>query len=175
MRRPPGSTAGPRRSAPRKAQPAASAYALCLRWLTVRDRTEVELRRKLAQKEIAPPEIDAAIERIRGLGYLDDARFAKVRAEGLLARGRLGPRGVAARLAAAGLSREQVGSAVRRAMEGRSELDLARAALLKKHPAAVGTSDPKLRSKAVRFLLGRGFSADAAGKALDLDLSGADE
>ena len=169
MRRPPGSTAGPRKAPP------PSAYALCLRWLTVRDRTEVELRRKLGQKELAPHEIDAAIERVRGLGYLDDARFAQVRADGLLARGRLGPRGVAARLAAAGLSREQVAAAIRQAMEGRSELALARAALVKKHPAAVGTSDAKLRSKAVRFLLGRGFSADAAGKALDLDLSGVDE
>src|SRR6185312_210663 len=118
-----------------------SALDQALRWLAVRDRTEGELRLKLKRKSYPADQIAAALERLRGLGYLDDARFARGRAEVLLARGRLGPRGVQARLLAAGLSREQIAEAVGKAMENRDELTLAKAALARRHPDAAGTPD----------------------------------
>ena len=167
MKRPEGST-GRRRA---KAPPP-TAFAQALRWLTVRDRSEAELRTKLKRAKHLPEQIEAAVLRLRALGYLDDARFARVRAESLIARGRLGPRGAAARLAAAGLSREQVQTAVGSAMKDRDELALARAALLRKHPGAVGSDDPKLRARAVRFLLGRGFSGAVVGRALGVEVEG---
>jgi regulatory protein len=49
-----------------------------LRLLTVRPRTEKELRDRLRQKAYEPSAIDAAIERIHGWGYLDDAAFARL-------------------------------------------------------------------------------------------------
>ncbi|MBS2028349.1 MAG: RecX family transcriptional regulator [Deltaproteobacteria bacterium] len=157
-----------------KAAAPPSALDQALRWLAVRDRTEGELRLKLKRKSYPADQIAAALERLRGLGYLDDARFARGRAEALLSRGRLGPRGVESRLLAAGLDRELISTAVRNAMATRDELSLARAALARRHPEAPGTPDRKLRSKAVRFLLGRGFSSDVVSRALGVDVDGGD-
>lgn len=46
------------------------------RFLGARPRSEREVRDNLASKEIAPPVIDLAVERLYGLGYLDDRAFA---------------------------------------------------------------------------------------------------
>jgi regulatory protein len=141
-----------------------------VRYLKVRDRSEKELRLKLRQKAVPPEEIDQAIERVRKLGYLDDARFAKARAESLIGRGRLGPRGVAARLARAGVERGAAQEAIDGAMERHDELETVRALVKKKHPQAIGTDDPKVRARAVRFLLGRGFSSSIISRALQVEV-----
>ena len=46
------------------------------RFLSHRPRSEQEVRRNLTEKETPPPVIDAAVERLRTLGYLDDHTFA---------------------------------------------------------------------------------------------------
>lgn len=46
-------------------------------FLSYRPRSAQELRRSLAEKEIAPAVIDAAIERLAAMGYVDDAAFAR--------------------------------------------------------------------------------------------------
>jgi regulatory protein len=65
----------------------ASAYETALNLLTARPYTARNLRRKLVQKEFAPAEVDAAIERLIGNGILDDSRYAAQFARGRL----LGP------------------------------------------------------------------------------------
>jgi len=65
----------------------ASAYEIALNLLTARPYTIRNLRRKLVQKEFAPDEVDAAIERLVGNGILDDSRYAAQFARGRL----LGP------------------------------------------------------------------------------------
>jgi regulatory protein len=65
----------------------ASAYETALNLLTARPYTARNLRRKLVQKEFAPAEIDAAIERLVANGILDDSRYAAQFARGRL----LGP------------------------------------------------------------------------------------
>ena len=65
----------------------ASAYETALNLLTARPYTTRNLRRKLIQKEFAPVEVDAAIERLVGNGILDDSRYAAQFARGRL----LGP------------------------------------------------------------------------------------
>lgn len=154
----------------KRGAPPPSAYGVLLRLLTVRDRTERELRQRLARKGFTISEAEAALERVRGLGYLDDARFAAGRAEGLLGRRGLGPRAVRARLAAAGVGREQAQAAVAQAMASRDELALARAALSRKHPGAAASDDPKVRARAARFLLGRGFGAGVIARVLKVEL-----
>lgn len=52
-----------------------SAMDSAARFLSYRPRSEQEVRRNLEEKETAPAVIDAAIERMRGLGYLDDRAF----------------------------------------------------------------------------------------------------
>ena len=48
-----------------------------VRLLTYRPRSVAEVRRNLAGKQIPEPVIDAAIERLGRLGYLDDKAFAR--------------------------------------------------------------------------------------------------
>jgi regulatory protein len=46
------------------------------RFLSLRPRSIYEVRQNLIQKDTPPPVIDAAIERLTALGYLDDQQFA---------------------------------------------------------------------------------------------------
>lgn len=153
----------------RKAEPP-TAYGRALRLLGVRDRTERELRQRLARAGHVEEEIAKALERLRSHGYLDDERFARGQAESLLSRGRVGPRAAAVKLVAAGVTREQAREAVRNSMSTRDELQLARAALAKRHPEAAASEDPRVRARAVRFLLGRGFSPGVVSRALHVEL-----
>ncbi len=55
----------------------AGAVDRAVRLLGYRPRSEQEVRRSLAQKDVPQPVIDSAIERLRALGYLDDHAFAE--------------------------------------------------------------------------------------------------
>ena len=59
------------------AGPPPDAFETALRLLTGRPHSELELRRKLGRRRCPPEEIDRAVVRARGLGYLDDAAFAQ--------------------------------------------------------------------------------------------------
>lgn len=64
------------------------AYPLALRWLTLRSRSEADLRQRLQQKGCDPDEIEHALQRCCELGYIDDQRYAIERAGQLMRRGR---------------------------------------------------------------------------------------
>jgi regulatory protein len=53
----------------------------------VRDHSEASLGDRLERRGIAAAEREHAVDRLRLLGYVDDARFARTRAESLAARG----------------------------------------------------------------------------------------
>ncbi len=153
-------------TAGRRRAPPPTPMGRALRWLSIRDRSEAELRRKLREAEVAPEQIDATLERLRSLGYLDDERFARSRARALLGRGRHGPRAVSSKLAQAGLARDSVAQAVSEAMASCDELAMARGVIDRKYPQAPGNPDARVRAKAMRFLLGRGFNASVARQAV---------
>ncbi|HEY1420459.1 MAG TPA: RecX family transcriptional regulator [Candidatus Dormibacteraeota bacterium] len=69
-----------------------------------RAHSQTELRRKLGRRGHPEPEVDAALARLCELGYLDDRSFA----EGHVRRRQvgLGPRALAAELAARGVDRQ---------------------------------------------------------------------
>lgn len=58
-------------------QPAPDAFSAALRLLSRRPHAVAEIRRALARKFKNEAEIDAAIARLRELGYLDDGKFAR--------------------------------------------------------------------------------------------------
>ena len=58
-----------------------------VRALARRDHSAATLRAKLERTGVSEPAREAAIETLAGVGYLDDERFARNRAEGLAARG----------------------------------------------------------------------------------------
>jgi regulatory protein len=65
-----------------------SVFDCALRVLALRDHSEAELRRKLKTKGYQADEIEASVERLRELGYLDDARFARSFAGSAVRNGR---------------------------------------------------------------------------------------
>jgi regulatory protein len=145
-----------------------------LRLLSMRARTRQELQQALARKQHPPAAIASALERVQALGYLDDARYARARAESLLGEGKMGPQGVAQRLRARGIPAEVVRSALQDA-ERALDFDpvaTARALLERRGLFTPGrTLTDKEKAKAARILAARGFSAAVAerllGTALD--------
>jgi regulatory protein len=69
------------------------AFQNALQLLNARPRSERELREKLARKGFAPEACDAALERLRKAGLVDDAAFARYWVENRLA---FRPKGAAA-------------------------------------------------------------------------------
>jgi regulatory protein len=141
--------------------PPPDAFEATVRLLTQRPHSEVELRRKLGRRRCPPEDIDGAVARARGLGYLDDAAFARALAT-QRARTR-GPALIAAELAAKGVDRAVVHDAV--SGVPRAEL-LASARRLAAR--AAGTDRRVVASR----LLRRGFPGDVVREALELEPDG---
>jgi regulatory protein len=111
------------------------------------DRSAAELGAQLARRGLRPGERDAAVETMARLGYVDDARFARSRAEALADRG-YGDAAIACDLERRGVANDQVAAALEAVAP---EADRARV-------AASRAEDPM---KAARLLASKGFSADA--------------
>lgn len=138
---------------------ASEALNAAFRLLAFRDRSETELKVKLAEKGFGEEEIAAAIGRCRELGYLDDARFARERARYLLSSGRAAGRRVVADLTARGIeetiAREALDAQI---SAGFSEDDLLRRLLQRRYPAfRFADSDERQRRRVVNFFVRRGF------------------
>jgi len=148
------------------------AWNAALRLLARRDHSVAELKRKLLQRGYTGPDVEAALERGRQLGYLDEQRYAEQLAHSLADSGRavgrrleleLKKRGIAPPLA------EQVRAAVDDRVDHRA---LITALAARRYPrfiyAMAADSD---RRRVVNFFLRRGFSlgeiVDALGQMPD--------
>src|SRR5439155_8253903 len=122
-----------------------------------RPHSEAELRRKLAYRGCGPDDVELAVARMRALGYLDDAAFAR----SLVAwrARRRGPALIAAELASRGVSRELAQAAV---AELEREDQLAAAGRLVRG----GRDDPR---QAAARLRRSGFAPDVIRAVLGLD------
>jgi regulatory protein len=118
-----------------------------LRALRHRDRSAAELHARLAQQGVAQSEREQALETLERIGYVDDERFARTRAEQLAARGS-GDALIRHDLEGRGLGEEHVEAALA-ALE--PERERAARILERRGPGA----------KTARYLASRGFSADA--------------
>jgi regulatory protein len=150
--------------------PLARARARALRLLAARPRTEWQIRDRLARAGLEA-QAGEVVGWLRGLGYLDDAAYAREQARSLLAPGRLGPRLAERRLAAAGVPRDLARRAVVEALaEGggaaAGEAARCRALAERRARAPLGALDERERARLGRFLLGRGFSGAAVASAL---------
>lgn len=144
--------------------PQSRARARALRMLAARPRTEAQLGEKLARAGFAD-QVPDVVAWLRGLGYLDDAVFARDRARALVSPGRLGPRLAEARLVAAGVPREDARRAVAEAL-GPDEVERCRLLAERRAPGPLSALDDRARARLSRFLLGRGFSGRAVSAAL---------
>ncbi|MCC6764385.1 MAG: RecX family transcriptional regulator [Deltaproteobacteria bacterium] len=146
----------------------AAAFAAAVAFLARAAHSEAEVAKHLAARRIAPDLVAATLERLVELGYVDDDALAERRAEELLLRRGAGRLKVAHELTRRGLTDSVVDRAIAGVLEGRSEVALGRAALGRRFGTAAPASRAE-RSKAFRFLLGRGHPPDIVSEILGED------
>jgi regulatory protein len=123
------------------------AVGAAIRLLRHRDRSTAELEARLAQRGVGDAEREHALETLERIGYVDDERFARSRAEQLAARG-AGDALIRHDLEGRGVGAEQIEAAV--------------GSLAPERERAAAIVERRGRSAAtVRYLAGKGFDADA--------------
>jgi regulatory protein len=132
--------------------PAARAWERAVRLLAPHDRSEYEIRNRLAALDVAPTVIEATIRHLHDLHYLDDRRFAAAAAEQACQRGH-GSEYVRAQLTLKGVAEALIEDSITATFH--DEVRLARQVLERRYP--VEPQRPAERAKAARFLYQRGF------------------
>lgn len=133
------------------------------RLLSYKARTESELRQRLVRKGFAPGIVTATIERLRELGLVDDADFARRFAEDRVSIGHRGRHRIRAELLKRGVARSEIDAAVKAAPD---ESAAAQAVAYKYRQRNRGLEPAVLRRRLYGFLARRGFGPDAISRAL---------
>ena len=143
-----------------------------LKLLAARGRTEAELRRLLVSRQYPAAEVEAAVARVRELGYLDDGEVARNRARSLLGRS-VAPRLAARRLEAQGIAPAQARKAVdgEAGEEGEAGL-LTRALERRVKGRALNESE---KQKVFRSLVQKGFRPSDVARRLGVAWDGDDD
>jgi regulatory protein len=136
------------------------ALELAFRHLGKRDRTEAELRRHLAGKDIPEAEADAAIAEVARMGYLDDARYAKTFAEDRRYLDGWGAERIERRLLELGVEREHVAAALGDRDVG-EELEAA-LELLRRRLGDRAPGTERERERALGMLVRKGYDLELA-------------
>jgi len=131
---------------------AKAAWQYALRLLAVHDRSELDVRQRLAARGAPPGTVDATIARLHELHYLDETRFARGAAAHAVRRGH-GSEWVRAELTAKGIAAALIEDVIEGAYV--DELALARGVLTRRFRTP--PTQAVERAKAARFLLQRGF------------------
>jgi len=134
-------------------RPVAMGRALNL--LGYRARSEAEIRERLGRYGYAGETIEAVVVRLEELGYLDDAKFARLKAREKARR--YGPRRVSVELRKSGVGEELGREVVEEEFAGRSEVGEARSAAARRYNGR--GSDAEAR-RVYGFLVRRGYSAE---------------
>jgi regulatory protein len=134
------------------------ALDLGYRHLGKRDRTEAEVRRHLAARDVDEASIDGALEALLRQGYVDDARYARTFAEDRRALDDWGPERIERRLLALGVAPGIVADAVSRDLAGELE---AAVALLRRRLRTLPQTDRE-RDRALGILARKGYDLELA-------------
>ena len=135
------------------------ALELAFRHLSRRDRTEAELRRHLAAREVGERAAEAAIAEVARLGYLDDARYARTFAEDRRNLDNWGSERIERRLLELGVDREHVAAALGE-RGGTDELESA-LELLRRRLRSVPATERE-RERALGMLVRKGYELELA-------------
>ena len=137
------------------------ARSVALDYIAYQARTEQEVRRKLARKGFPEHVADEAVERMRELGYLDDADYARAYARGRLAGRGHGPQRIRNDLRKRGVAAKTIDAVLDELVE---RDDLRETALhhgRKRWVRLQREEDPlKRRKKLSDFLVRRGYDFD---------------
>lgn len=140
------------------------AYVAGLRLLARRELTAAQLRERLLRRDYPPDEVDAALDRLRDTGALDDARAARAYASTaarVRGRGRLRVR---RELEAAGVDDEAARAALDAAYAEVDEAALIDRAIVRRLRGAI--RDEAHLARLLQYLVRLGFPSAAALEAL---------
>ena len=141
------------------------ALALAYRYLGRRERTERELREHLQAKGIADAIAADAVSELSELGYVDDARYARLFAEDKRGLEGWGSERIARALRERGLERELIESAVG-GQDREEELEQALELLRRRCPEP--PVERRERDRALGILLRKGYESELALEAMQL-------
>lgn len=140
------------------------AKACALRYLSYRDRSEFEISGRLGQKEFSKNSVRETIDWLKGLGYLNDERFALAWSRSRVSTKKFGEYRLRRELSAKGLATEIIEQALRIVYSESNEWDLAQACAQKKLSHLQGI-DPKSKSRRLaQFLQRKGFASETVFK-----------
>ncbi|HXO84950.1 MAG TPA: regulatory protein RecX [Gemmatimonadales bacterium] len=145
-----------------------AAQGAALRAINRRAHARLDLRRRLLQKQHPAPAVDAALERLRAAGLIDDTRFAFDYAAAKARRGR-GPARLIRDLQAQGVERRVAEDAVRRSLaaEGLDPRETVRALVEKRAKQLAGLPPVVRKRRLVAFLVRRGFAGAEVREAVE--------
>ena len=157
--------------------PRRSTYERALDMLEARARAVTELRRLLIKKGEPPDEVDAAIERLRASGVLDDANFARQLTRSKALGGGHSRRRIQQELAKRGVARDVSNEAIEEVFdeEGVDEDASIERVARKKLRTLTGVDAATRKRRLYAFLARRGYNADAVAKVLRIVLLDDDE
>ncbi len=138
-------------------------FGIAYAYLNRRERTVAEMTSRLQKAEIDEREINDVIEELLQLGYLDDARYARVFTEDRRNLDRWGNDRIIRGLRERGVDRDVIAAALAAAPE-HDELAQARELLERRLPN--GPREPRDRDKAFAMLVRKGYSSELAADAV---------
>ena len=135
------------------------ALDVAYRFLGSRDRTVAEVRGRLESGDIDPDVVEAAIEELTHMGYLDDARYAQRFAEDRRTIDAWGAERIERRLVAVGVDRAHIAAAL--GERGAAEELEAAVAVLRRRFAQAPAGD-RDRDRALGLLVRKGYDLELA-------------
>lgn len=148
-----------------------------LNFLSYRQRTREEVRRKLSERGFEPGVVEVALERLKSVGLIDDAAFVGAYVRDRIAHRPMGIRRMVQELYRKGVPREVALPLIEEVLadEGTDERELASRIVRRKHRSlARRPGDPRQLMRRVKeHLLRRGFGQRTASEAVDEHLDSA--
>ncbi|MBO0768483.1 MAG: regulatory protein RecX [Solirubrobacterales bacterium] len=142
---------------------AADALQIAYAYINRRERTEAEVRSRLEKAECPESESEAAVAELLELGYVDDARYARLFTEDKRNLEGWGSERIARALSERGVARSLVSAALAET-DGPSEAERAGELLAQRFP--VPSDDPRERDRAFGFLARKGYESEVAADAV---------
>ena len=142
--------------------PFAAAYNKAIECLARGAKSTRDLRRWLAQRDHAPEDVSAVLEKLTERGLLSDARYAEMFARSRATARGMSRRRIAAELAKRGVARELVDAAIAQVMsdENIDERAMVESAAIKKF-RTLAKLDPAIqRTRLYGFLARKGYAPD---------------
>ena len=148
-----------------------AAVDAALNFLSYRQRTEHEVRRKLVDRGFGEETIEAAMTRLEDVGLVDDVAFIGAYVRDRIAHRPMGMRRMTQELRVKGITRDAAIPIIEEALreEGTDERSMARRVAEKKCPSLLARAEDRQvqRRRLREYLLRRGFSSRVIQEVVD--------